>query len=81
MFDQVVDNSLVPKQQLNFSVEKDKSKRSAYYGAKRGIKLTPGTSFVTYLHEMGHWIEDCNPEVENICKEFLLKRTKGEKEW
>ena len=79
LFDQVVDSSLAPKTKLKFSVEKDKSKRSAYYGAKRGIKLTPGVPFETYLHEMGHWIEDCNPEVKNICKEFLSKRTKGEK--
>jgi lambda family phage portal protein len=44
-----------------------------------GIRVRISTEPKTYAHEYGHQIEDGNAEAKDLCKEFLDKRTAGEK--
>jgi len=44
-----------------------------------GIRVRIDTEPKTYAHEYGHQIEDGNAEAKDLCKEFLDKRTAGEK--
>ena len=74
-----MDKSIAPKTQLTVMPENRTNARSAYYNSQKEIRITPRTPFSVHLHEMGHWIESSNPEVEKLCREFLYYRTKGEK--
>lgn len=69
-----------------------KNKRGFYYHAllnARGYLLHDNDgkyntiysslNTTTAWHEIGHFVEDHNPDVERIEREFLKKRTKGEK--
>lgn len=77
----VLNKRFVPGPVLNVEPENSKSAtvRSAYYHDESKIKIKPGEEFKVYLHEMAHYIEDNNPQVEALCREFLKQRTAGDK--
>ena len=52
------------------------SKRS--YWDPLGINVNRGSAFRTYLHESGHWIEENDEDVHDLCVDFLKYRTDGE---
>lgn len=71
-------------------VVRNKNSRSSYslqfdkamlgYQIKGGgmIKLSKNAHRSTMLHEMGHWLEDHDPEVRRKAAAFLASRTRGE---
>jgi lambda family phage portal protein len=49
------------------------------YSTGGGIRVRIDSKIETYVHEYGHQIEDGNVEAKDLCKDFLDKRTAGEK--
>jgi hypothetical protein len=64
---------------LNVNVSIDNTRRRASYNDKTNtMNVYPGIQNFIVVHEMGHWLEDNNPIVKKIIRDFYAQRTRGD---
>ena len=55
-----------------------KAGRAHYNPTTKNLRVKPDTDVRVIVHELGHWLEDHNPEVHRKAVEFYDRRTAGE---
>lgn len=79
-FNRLVSADVAPARAVFFT-DAD-SGRSSYNPASKFVKLDANADNKMVVHELGHWLEDHNPEVHRKTLEFYNRRTQGEPlEW
>ena len=66
----VNDQATAPTSRAHYDID-----NKTVFLSKRG-KIQPPQSEV--IHELGHWLEDTHPEIQDEVDQFYRKRTKGE---
>lgn len=79
-FNKLVSADVAPPKSIYFT--DTSNTRSSYNPESKFLRLTDNVNNRTIVHELGHWLEDHNPEVHRKTLEFYNRRTQGEPlEW
>jgi hypothetical protein len=76
-FGRFVDKSLIPDS-MTVKAKSIKSARAFYSPDVKAVNLSAKSGQRTVVHELGHWLEDINPDVHRKALEFYDRRTSGE---
>ena len=69
----------LPERARSFKVDRVRGRgRSAYRKSELALRMADGAGERTFVHELGHHLEDHNPRIKKRVKEFLEARTRGE---
>jgi hypothetical protein len=74
LFNQMVSRTLT--EGLSASFKETKKSRAFYSGS---VTINSKSSVRTVIHELGHWLEDKNPQLFASVNKFFERRTKGDK--
>jgi len=74
-FNKLVSADVAPAQQARFI--DTTNKRSSYNPDSKFVRMNTGADESTVVHEMGHWLEDHNPDLHRKVVAFYERRTQG----
>lgn len=73
----IVPRSMLPGTEVTVRYDADEDLRAHYQPGSDEIALEIGNGASTSVHEIGHFIEDKNEQIENAAVGFLLSRGEG----
>lgn len=75
-FNKLVSADVAPAQSVRF-LDMPALTRSSYNPETKFVRMAVDAKERTVIHELGHWLEDHNPELHRKVVEFYERRTQG----